>query len=431
MQMKKQTKKLCFLTAAVMTMAAISCGCGKTDSETVEEMSTSSAEVTANPNTKESGDVTLRLWAGEEDKEFLAVVAENFIKEHASEANITIEHEPMIEGECRKNLLKDVLNAPDVYTTTDGDIRAIVSGGAASPVVHQDAVASANLEASVDAMTINGKLYGYPITADNGYFLYYNKAYFSESDIQSLDTMLAIAAENGKKFMMDWSSGWYLYAFYGQTGLKLGLNDDGVTNFCDWNSTSNAIKGVDVADALMTIAANPGFAASPDWLDGIASGDVIACVSGVWDEAAIKNMWGSDYAAAKLPKYTCAGQQVQMSCYFGYKMMGVNPYSKHVAWAHELAEYISNEENQKLRFKMRGQGPSNLNAAESPEVQKAVAVQAVLAQSEFSELQRLGGNFWNPSTELGNTLAAGNPEGLDMQTYLDGIVEKIISSTVQ
>ncbi len=137
------------------------------------------------------------------------------------------------------------------------------------------------------------------------------------------------------------------------------------------------------------------------------------------------------YGAAKLPCYTVNGQKVQMSCYFGYKLMAVNPYSKHPEWAHKFADYIANEENQEIRFAMRGQGPSNINAANSPEIQEAVAVQAMLAQSEFSEPQRLGYNFWEPATLLGNTLAAGNPEKLDLQELLDEIVAGITSSTVQ
>ena len=59
--------------------------------------------------------------------------------------------------------------------------------------------------------------------------------------VKSLDKILSIAAKNKKKFAMDWSSGWYLYSFYGQTGLKLGLNKDGVTNFCTWNSKKGEI----------------------------------------------------------------------------------------------------------------------------------------------------------------------------------------------
>ena len=30
---------------------------------------------------------------------------------------------------------------------------------------------------------MNNTLYAFPLTADNGYFLYYNKQYFTENDI--------------------------------------------------------------------------------------------------------------------------------------------------------------------------------------------------------------------------------------------------------
>ena len=420
---------LCLASALV---AAGLTGCGA-DSGQTADVAADSAQSTAQKSEKEAdnGEVHLRIWAGEEDKDLIATIADNFIAEHATEANITIEWEPMVEGECRSNLLGDVLNAPDVYTTTDGDIRTIAAGGAASEVLNPDEIRENNLESAVEALTINDRIYGYPITADNGYFLYYNKAYFSEEDIQDLDTILDIAAKNGKLFEMDWSSGWYLYSFFGQTGLNVGLNDDGVTNFCDWNNTKRDIKGTDVAEALLKIAANPGFKSTGDWLEGIKSGDVIACVSGVWDENAIKEAWGDNYGAAKLPCYTVAGQKVQMACYFGYKMIGVNPYSEHLEWAHKFADYIANEENQELRFKMRGQGPSNLKAAETPEIQQAAAIQAVLAQSEYSELQRLGANFWDASTVFGTTLAAGNPDHVDLQELLDTAVAGITSSTVQ
>lgn len=419
------------LLTAVLVTGGLA-GCGADNKNAVDTITDNAQETGAEVDKEQdNGEVHLRVWSGEEDKELIATIADNFIAEHASEATITIEWEPMVEGECRSNLLGDVLNAPDVYTTTDGDIRAIAAGGAASEVLNPDEIRENNLASAVEALTVKDKIYGYPITADNGYFLYYNKAYFSEEDIQDLDTILNIAAENDKLFAMDWSSGWYLYSFFGQTGLKVGLNDDGVTNFCDWNNTSGQIKGTDVAEALLKIAASPGFKSTGDWVDGIKSGDVIACVSGVWDESAIKEAWGNNYGAAKLPCYTVAGQKVQMACYFGYKMIGVNPYSEHVEWAHKFANYIANQENQELRFQMRGQGPSNLKAAESPAIQQAAAIQAVLAQSEYSELQRLGGNFWAASTTLGNTLAAGNPEHLDLQELLDTTVKGITSSIVQ
>ena len=84
------------------------------------------------------------------------------------------------------------------------------------------------------------------MTADNGYFMYYNKDYFTEEDVKSLDKMLSVAQAAGKKVAMEFNSGWYLYTFFGNTGLEFGINDDGVTNYCNWNATDGAIKGVDV-----------------------------------------------------------------------------------------------------------------------------------------------------------------------------------------
>ena len=76
---------------------------------------------------------------------------------------------------------------------------------------------------------------------------------------------------------------------------------------------------------------------------------------------------------------------------------------------------------------MRGQGPSNINAAASDEVQNSPAIAALLAQSEFSCLQRIGGNFWDPVTAFTANILAGNPSGKSLQEQLDTMVEGIIA----
>ena len=231
-----------------------------------------------------------------------------------------------------------------------------------------------------------------------------------------MDRILEVAAESGKKLSMEFNSGWYMYSFYGGTGLEFGINDDGVTNYCNWNSTENAIKGVDVAEAMLVIASHPGFKAQGDtgFVADAQSGEAIAGISGVWNAVAIKEAWGEDYGACKLPTYTCAGQQIQMSSFKGYKMMGVNAYSKHPEWAHKLAEWMTNEENQTLRFVERSQGPSNKNAAASEEVKKVPAITAVIEQSQYGTLQRVGNSYWNACTSFADTLIAGNPNAVPM-----------------
>ena len=290
-----------------------------------------------------------------------------------------------------------------------------------------ESINQANLSAAVDAATVRDTLYAYPLTADNGYFLYYNKRYFSEEDIQTLDSILDAAAANGGKFAMDWSSAWYVYSFFGNTGMEIGLNEDGITNHCTWNRQDGAVRGVDVAQAMLAIARKPGFSNRTDeeFLAGVQNGSVLAGVSGVWNAVAIEEAWGADMGAAKLPTFTCAGQQIQMASFSGCKLIGVNAYSQHYDWACRLAEWITNEQNQKLRFEMRGQGPSNINAAASAEVQQSPAIAALLEQSEFSQLQRVGGKFWDPVTAFALNMAAGNATGENLQKQLDKLVEGV------
>ncbi len=315
----------------------------------------------------------------------------------------------------------------DVFTFADDQLNALAAAGALDPIENAAEIRDRNLSSAAQAATVNNQLYAYPLTADNGYFLYYNKEYITEEQAKTLDGILEAAAASGKLFTMDWSSAWYVYSFFGNTGLQVGLNDDGITNYCTWNQTDGNIRGIDVAQAMLRIAGNAGFASHTDeeFLDGVRNGSVIAGVSGVWNSVAIKEVWGENTGAAKLPTYSCNGSQVQMASFSGCKLIGVNAYSEHPEWASKLAEWITNEENQRLRFEMRGQGPSNIAVADSEEIEQSPEIAALLEQSEFSQLQRIGGKFWDPVSKFSESMAAGNPSNQDLQEQLDEMAEGV------
>ncbi|MCI9157965.1 MAG: extracellular solute-binding protein [Lawsonibacter sp.] len=371
--------------------------------------------------------IELTVWGAEEDEALLQEIFTSFRSHYADQASFQIAFQPQSESNCKDVLLADLEGGADVFAFADDQVSALAAAGGLDPIPDSAAIQNASLTAAVEAASVGGVLYAYPLTADNGYFLYYNKAYFSDEDIQSLERMLELAAQSGRLVAMDWSSAWYVYAFFGNTGLTVGLNPDGLTNYCTWNSTDGDIRGVDVAESMLAIAASPGFANMTDqeFLAGVQNGSVIAGVSGVWNAVAVQDVWGEDTGAAKLPSYTCAGRQVQMASFSGCKLIGVNAYSKHPEWAARLAEWITSEENQRLRFEQRGQGPANIDAANSPQVQSSPAIAALLAQSEFSQLQRVGGKFWDPVSEFALNMAAGNPSGASLQAQLDRLAEGV------
>lgn len=378
-------------------------------------------------STPVSDTVNLTVWGAEEDEELLRQIFSEFEEEYRGQADFVINYQPQSESHCMDALMADLENGADVFAFADDQLNVLVAAGALDPVEDATLVRDSNIPEAVVAASVNDTIYALPLTADNGYFLYYNKDYFSNEDIQSLDRILDICAEHNCHFSMDWSSGWYIYSLFGNTGLTVGLNDDGITNYCDWNAVEGNIKGIDVAQSMTAIAQHPGFVSTDDagFLEGVQNGSIIAGVNGVWNAVAIEKTWGNHLGAAKLPSYTCGGQQVQMASFSGYKLIGVNAYSKQRKWASKLAAWITNEENQKLRFQMRGQGPSNCNAAASKEVQNSPAIAALLEQSEFSYLQRIGGKFWEPVTKFTTEILSGNPSGKNLQELLDQMVTGI------
>ena len=105
--------------------------------------------------------------------------------------------QPQSESSCKDALLADLENGPDVFAFADDQVAALAAAGGLDPIEDADRIRAANLTAAVEAASVGNVLYAYPLTADNGYFLYYNKAYFSEEDISSLNRMLEVAAQAG------------------------------------------------------------------------------------------------------------------------------------------------------------------------------------------------------------------------------------------
>lgn len=368
--------------------------------------------------------VTLTVWASEEDQDLTTQLIEDF---KAAYPDVTFDITLGAESEstAKDTILTDVEAAADVFAFADDQINELVQAGALQEVVtsYTYDVATENAAGAVEAASIDGKLYAYPMTADNGYFMFYDSSVFTEDDVQSLEKMIEVADAAGKKIAMDISNGWYIYSFFQGAGYDLTLNDDGVTNTCTWN----AAGATDVAQAIIDLTASGVLVdmGDEDMATQIAEGTIVACVNGTWRAETAAEAWGDNYAATKLPTFQVAGKDCQMSSYSGYKLVGVNPHSANVGWSMLLAEYLTNEASQTARFEARGLGPANLAAASSDAVQANPAISALAAQAAYATPQRVGGNFWSPAETLGQILASGNPDGTDLQTLLDTTVEGI------
>lgn len=388
--------------------------------------------------------VGIRVWGAEDDQALLSELIAGFEAQYP-DVDFDIQLGVESESTAKDTILTDVEAAADVFAFASDQIYDLVNAGALADLQNYeeaferypgktlDEIKAANSESSVAAATVNDTFYAFPMAGDNSYFLYYDSSVISEEDAGSWDTILEAAQTAGKKAGMVFSSGWYNAAFFYGAGFMTDLNPDGTTAM-DWNGTSpEGYTGVQVVQSMLDIAGHPAFMsiADGDTANQIASGSLCAIVSGSWDAQAAQTAFGDGYAAARLPDFTIDGTPVPMKSAFGYKFIGVNEYSENIGWAVLLAEYLTNEESQIRRFEARQIGPTNLRAVATDEVQANYAIAAVIAQSEYSVIQKAGGKYWDPVQSFGEIIAQGALDRNDpaaIQTSLDALVEGVTAA---
>lgn len=381
--------------------------------------------------------IHLSIWTGENKVSLLQSAVGEFKKLHEKEVNIDFTVSKEGEDTCKDAVLGNPEGAADIYAFADDQLDDLRNAGALLEITDGESViADVGGEESLAAEAVmrDGKMYAYPETAGNGYFLYYNKKYLTEKDVKTLDGILDVAESKGKKFSMDFGSGWYLYSFFKGAGLTLHANEDGTANSCNWNATADAVgtnteySGLDVAIAMQKISGRRGFASlqDKDFLKEVEADHVIAGVNGPWNFKKIKEVWGEDCGVTKLPTYTIRKKQVQMASYIGYKVLGINAYTKSSKWCKAFCEFFINEENQLKEFDIVGELPANQKAASAEKVKAAPVVKALSDQAAYADVQRVLYPFWEASSKYGITIAGGNRDKRKLQKLLDKMVEETI-----
>ncbi len=364
--------------------------------------------------------ITLKVWDGQDDQELLKELCEKYGAAHP-ENNYTFQYGVVGTADASARYLEDPAAAADVFVFPDDQLIRLAQADALYEVTrNHEAIVAANSQGSVNAATYKGALLGYPMTADNGYFLFYDKSVLTEEDVKTLDGILAAAQKAGKQFNFDVANGWYLASFFLGNGCTITLDENG-RQVCDFNNE----KGREAAKAVAALCAHPAFLpGDQNILTGTIGDSVCAGVCGTWVADAVKERLGDRYAAAKLPTFTVGDKQVQMGSFGGCKILGVNTQSVNPVEAMNLAEFLTNEESQMRRFEVRGYGPSNINAARSEAIASNPALSALAAQSDYAVTQLIIGDFWTPATAFGNALIAD--PAVDIQPLLDQWVAQTV-----
>ena len=414
-------KKLVSVLMTAAMGATLLAGCGAQEAaqtaqetaETVQEAATEVAE-TAQETAEAVEEITdygtgdIKVWVADNVVDFTNEQIKAFQDAHPEFSGYTFTVEAVGEGDAAGNMITDVEAGADIYAFAQDQIARLVTAGALEVVEdsNAEAVKAQNDAGAVGAATVGGTLYAYPLTSDNGYFLYYDKSVVT--DPSTLEGIIADCEAAGKNFYFEINSGWYQTAFFFGAGAELTYDTDDSGNFTKCNSTYASDAGVVALKKIAEVASSKSFQ------NGSAVSNATNCaaiVDGTWDAQAAKDMFGDNYACAKLPTFEGAdGKTYQMSGFGGFKLLGVKPQEDDLKLAvcDALAAFLSSEEVQLARYNAVGWGPSNLNAQKSDAVQADEALSALADQLQYTIPQgQYPGDYWSLATSLGDSVISG------------------------
>ena len=387
-----------FLIVSSLAFGLASCGGSTTTSDTTKETTAApETTTTAAPETTDStaGTASLVLWGAEDDQTMLKEMAEAFVAENPG---VAVEVRVTGEDKAKDAAMADLDAAADVFAIAHDQLGALAEAGAVYPnTMYVEDITNNDSAAALTAATYDGMVYGYPSSAET-YYLYYDKSVFTEDDVKSLDTMLAVAKEAGKTVGFDMGNNYFTASLWFANGCKLfGESGSDVTG-----STFSSPEGVAVAEYIATLKdaglqnINDG-----DAEQAFANKTLAAQVTGSWKTDAYVTALGDDYGVAQLPTVKIGGTDKQMISFSGIKLYVVKSNTAYPEEAMKLAAFLTNEENQLKRFNDRKLLPVNLNAAADPAVTADPTIAAQVAQAQFSipmpSIPQMS-NFWSESS---------------------------------
>ena len=140
--------------------------------------------------------VELVVWGAEEDEELMNQIIQSFQIHYQGQADFQISFEVQGESQCKDALIGGLEDGADVFTFADDQLNTLAAAGALTPIENADEIRNRNLSSTVEAAAVNDQLYAYPLTADNGYFLYYNKQYITEEQAKTCLLYTSDAADD-------------------------------------------------------------------------------------------------------------------------------------------------------------------------------------------------------------------------------------------
>lgn len=366
---------------------------------------------------------SIKVWVGEGTKSLTAsqINAFNALQEESgSGIKFSYTIEEVSESVAAGNIINKPEDAPDIFCFSQDQLARLVQAKMLQKLntASVTKIKADNSSEAVEAVTVGqSTLWAYPLTADNGFFMFYNKDYIAEDHIGSLEDIIQDCANHQRYFSMnlkETGGAWYAAPFFYGTGCESTWTTDQSGKFTDYTDTFNSANGIIALQGIQKVLNYSRYLSSNviDDLWAAAPLESAVVVSGIWDYKSAEEHLHEKLGIAPLPKFTDEnGSEHLLKSYLGYKMMGITPQSDpNRAYAlQQLAMYLTGEQCQLERFNAVGWRPSNLNAQNNPTVTSPAI--SVLSSMEYIPQGQYPTNWWTKVVEMIG--GAASSEGVD------------------
>ncbi len=370
------------------------------------------ADFSQRPTLDDYGYGEIKIWVSDNMVDITEQYAEAFLLAYPEYRGYSVVVEPVGEGDAASNMINNLEYGADIYGFAQDQLPELALNCAlydVSNTYYSDYIIQNNDECAVKAAKYDDGIYGFPITSDNGYFMYYDKSVIT--DPTSLETIISDCERAGKNIYFEISSGWYQTAFFFGTGCELNydVNSSGTISNCNIDYDSEA--GLVALKEIIDLTSSPAFKDATGIYNLTTADNAAVVISGTWDRQSAMDLFGDNYAAAKLPEFIgCDGKEYQLSGFCGNKLLGVKPQTDQgkAIVCLNLAEYLSSADVQEARYDYMGWIPSNLEAQQNYFLQTDAAACALLDQNQYAQPQgQYPNEYWGRATTLGDEIIAG------------------------
>ena len=359
--------------------------------------------------------IKITVWVGEG--------TEGLTKELINEFNETnelgIKFSPTIEMVSESKAAGDALSkkesAADIFCFAQDQLARLVQGKMLMTLSSSSTtfIVENNDADAVEAAKIGGEIKAFPLTADNGFLMFYDKTVVSEEHIASLESILADCKAANRNFSMNLTGeggAWYAMSFFYATGCKSEWVIDNNGKFTNFDDTLNTDEGITAIKGMRKIFTSGVYSASSEASEFSAGIKSAVLISGIWSYNAAKKALGDNLGVASLPSFEVDGQTYQMKSYLGYKMLGIKPQTdaQRSRYLQALAQFLTNKASQQKRFEAVSWGPSNKELINSDAVNNSQCLKILKSQPTVSQGQ-YPTKWWNELLAvLGNTYMKDN-----------------------